>query len=148
MLSQADLDARNAALQVPHQNQIPMGCENDQVYLDPDRYLTLADGTVMDLKTRKPLRQKPNDPGCWGSRKISWGRKGDVEKEWGDPMDWSPKQETQEGQLTKDDLEYARISKIMNQKIRDGMSDAQKELLANLDSILGPTKLVEESRHG
>ena len=120
----------------------------DGAPVDVKATITLADGTVMDLRTRKPLRQKPNDSGCWGSRKVSWGRKGDAEKEWGDPMDWSPGRETSGGQLTKDDLEYARISEIMNKKIKAGMSDAQKELLANLDSILGPTKLVEESRHG
>lgn len=125
-----------------------MGCENDQVYLDPDRYLTLADGTVMDLKTRKPFRQKQNDPGCWGSRKISMGGRGEAEKEWGDPMDLSPRQEGASGRLSNDDLEYERISKVMNRRIVDGMSDEQKELLANLDSILGPSKFVEESRHG
>ena len=122
-----------------------MGMENNPMFLEKDRFLTLADGTVMDLKARKPLSQTKNDPGCWGSRKIAWGRKGEPEAEWGDPVGSLPSPENPSGNLTPDDLEYARICQVMDKRIKDNMSAEQKELLANVDRILGPSRLEEES---
>ena len=125
-----------------------MGMEGNPMFLEKDRFLTLADGTVMDLKTRKPVSQKKDDLGCWGSRKMAWGRKGEPEAEWGDPVGSLPSPEDPSGNLAPDDLEYAKLCRVMDKRIRDNMSAEQKELLASVDKILGPSKLVEESRNG
>jgi len=147
MFSPEDLASRNNSLQVPHQNQIPMGMENDITFLQKDRFLRLSDGTVMDLEKRRVFREGNSlENGSWGSRTIRWDGP-DEKPEWGNPMDWSPRESGSSfGGLSKDDIEYAKISKIMDQKIRDEMSDEQKSLLANLDDILGKCKLVEESK--
>ena len=121
-----------------------MGMENDVTFLQKDRFLRLSDGTVMDLENRRVFREG-NSPerGSWGSRTIRWN--GNGEKEWGDPLDWSlPEGSSPEGGLSREDMEYEKLSKCMNRKIEDNMSDEQKELLANLDNILGRSKLVEE----
>lgn len=147
MFSHEDLEARNASLQVPNQSQIPMGSENDMTFFMKDRFITLPDGTVMDLETRKQVKGTRNDPGCWGSRIVDWGKNKDPEPQWGDPMDCVGRR-SGDG-LTRDDVEYANISKMMNKRTVDSMSDEQKNLLANLDSILGPSKLViEEGMNG
>ena len=128
----------NQNLEVPCQNQIPMGMESGlpfEIQMNPERFYTSPDGTVFDLNTNKMIvkgKYQNNAPGCWGDGKIKWQKS--PETEWNDREIHSLGGNEQNIGLTKNDILYAEMQKKRNQEIENNMSDIQKELLNDLNS--------------
>ena len=128
----------NQNLEVPHQNQIPMGQESGlpfEMQMNPERFYTSPDGTVFDLNTNKMIvkgKYQNNAPGCWGDGKVKWQKSS--EPEWNNRDIYSLGGYEQTVGLSKDDIAYNEMSKKMNQKLQNNMSDEQKQLLDELNS--------------
>lgn len=143
---------KSQSLEVPCQNQVPMGCEgrmpmipeyNSDIFQCPD-------GTLISKSTGKILRDNTKSTDFPG-QKMRMMNSGSISKEWNDKeiMDLDlTRQKEKEAGLSKADMEYAKISEIENKKLEDNMTDLQKKLLADLESgkIVKKSRLVPESR--
>jgi hypothetical protein len=142
---------KSQSLEVPCQNQIPMGCEgrmpmvpeyNSDIFQCPD-------GTLISKSTGRILRDNTKSTDFPG-QKMRMINTGSISKEWNDKeimdFDMSHQKEREAG-LSKADIEYAKISEIENKKLEDNMTGLQKKLLADLESgkIVKKSKLVPES---
>ena len=140
------------SLEVPCQNQVPMGCEgimsmmpeyNSDIFQCPD-------GTLISKSTGKILRDNTKSMDFPGE-KMRMMDTGSISKEWNDEeitdLDMSHQREREAG-LSREDIEYAKISEIESRNLEANMTDFQKKLLADLESgnILQKSKLVPESR--
>ena len=135
---------------VPNGEAVPMGCEH-MMHMMPqfnDDLFQCPDGTLISKSTGKILRDNtktsefpsekmrmmktPTEDNCWNDREI---------------YSFNPiKRNNINVGLSKDDIEYAEFSKKENEKLKNNMSDLQKQLLSNLENggIFKNTKLVEE----
>lgn len=143
---------KSQSLEVPCQNQVPMGCEgrmpvipeyNSDIFQCPD-------GTLISKSTGRILRDNTKSTDFPGE-KMRMMNTGSISKEWNDKeimdLDLTHQKEKEAG-LSKADMEYAKISEIENKKLEDNMTDLQKKLLADLESgkIVKKSRLVPESR--
>ena len=144
-----NLNTQYDNLHVP--NQLPLNSPAVLNTFQTSRFVTLPDGTVIDMVARKVVKDPNTTPGCWGSGKLS--RPKETESMWTDEDIYGQKQlfgSVQDTGLSKNDIEYNRMKQEQDKKLVSNMSDEQKRMLANLDSILGKSKLIEESKkyHG
>jgi hypothetical protein len=115
---------------------------NDDLFQCPDGTLIskstgkiLIDNTkTYEFPSEKMRMVKaPTKDNCWNDNDI---------------YNFNPvKNHTVDVGLSKDDVEYAELSKQENEKLKTNMSDLQKQLLFDLENgrIFKNTKLIEEN---
>lgn len=142
---------KSQSLEVPCQNQIPMGSENRLAFdpqFNPDVF-QCPDGTLISKSTGKILRDNTKSTDFQG-QKMRMMNTRDLPREWNDreimSLDPVRQKETEAG-LSRADIEYAKISEVENRKLENNMTDFQKKLLADLENgkILKKSGLVPES---
>lgn len=142
-----DFQRQQQSLEVPCQNQIPMGAEGKMAMMPQynSDIFQCPDGTIISISTGKIIKDNLNNQNQSGE-KMRWV-KSPSEKTWNDNeiMNLIPHNQNEVG-LSKSDIEYSRISEIQNKKLKDNMSDLQKNLLADLENgnILKKSHFVEE----
>ena len=138
----------NDNLHVP--NQIGL---NDSIYgkcgrqVDPNRYFRCADGSILDLKTKRVVSQAemPEDPAEWNSGTIDRRCASD----WNDRDIYSlPDSRYTSGgdpQISDEDKRYWEMAEKESRKMVDNMNDEQKRLLVSLEhgGITRKSRLVD-----
>ena len=137
---------RQASLQVPHDYEVPMGCENTYMMnmnIDPSRYFTCPDGSVIDLKTRKKVVANKVDRETQEHSKMRWiDRFTQNDNQWGRINDmirnFDPSHPYQSAMgMTKDDIAYQEMANRESAKLKANMTQEQKNVLANLEKFIG-----------
>ncbi len=131
-------------------NQIGL---TDSVYgnrgsgLDGNRYFRCADGSILDLRTKRVVShaELSKDPTEWHSGTVE--RK--YSSEWNDreicSLPDSRYTNTGESQISDEDKRYWDIAEKESRKMIDNMNDEQKRLLASLEhgEITRNSRLVD-----
>lgn len=110
----------------PCQNQIPMGSENNMMYFDSDRYMKLPDGSVIDLKLKKIVKngiQADNE--TWSTSFMN-----QVKEEC-----WTDDDKTVDSGtgMTIKDYERQKFLDKKEDELKKNMNNLQKQLLWELE---------------
>lgn len=134
---------------VPNGEVVPMGAEGNISMLPQfnDDLFQCPDGTLISKSTGKILRDNTKNTDFPNSKMRTIGK--NIENTWDDRKIYdfsSSRQKETEIGLSKSDIEYAEISKRENEKLKNNMTDLQKQLLSDLESgkMLKLSKLTEE----